>query len=208
MSFPVLYGSKNEEHTLVLQPDAVAGADNDLSFLAADTNYGTAADMAVQTSAAAAVRSSVVIKFDLSSIPSSAMIKRAALTLYSYGGSVATGTVNVHRILTANSSWTETGATWNHQVHASSTNWAGGHNGCGISGTDYSATVMGSLAVSVADAEGTEHSCSLLASEVQLMLATNRGMVIFPITASILTPFCTSDHATAAYRPKLVVVYE
>ena len=210
MSFPVLYGSKEDVVTLTLQPDATAGVDTDLNLSSPGSNYGTATDMMAYTTVVGPnVFSTILIKFDLSSIPSGANIRKVTLSLYAFSTMGGAGTVNVYRILAANNSWTEAGATWQHQV--GTTNWAGGHNGCNVADTDYDSTVMGSFAVTTGEVTGTVYNISLSIAQFKLMLATNRGMMLFSplgITPLGMALFCTSDHATAAYHPKLTVVYE
>jgi len=196
-------------HTLTLQPGAATGVDTDLSATAPTENYGTAEDMAVQTTTVGPnVIMVSMVKFDLSSIPSGANIRKATLTLCAQSTMNGTGTVGVYRVLAANSSWTNTGATWQHQ--AGTTNWAGGHSGCQTADTDYDSTAMGSFTVTVGEVAGTAYNISLSIAGLKLMMANNCGLTLFMAAntaPSSIPTFCTSNHATAAYRPKLVVVY-
>jgi len=59
-----------------------------------------------------------------------------------------------------------------------------------------------------ADAVGTAYDLTLDATEFAAMLVDNQGMVLRQTSAFTGSAFiCSSDHATAAYRPKLVIDY-
>jgi hypothetical protein len=152
-----------------------------------------------------------LIRFDLSELDG-AEITSAKLTLTTVQSwQWDPVTVYIHRILAANSAWTEAGATWNYAV-SSSTRWAGdsGNNGgpdagCTQSGTDYSATAIGSYIIAANEAAGTQHEVTLNASEFASMVANNAGVVLF---AEDNVQIASRNHGTAGYRPKLVVEYE
>jgi len=197
--------------TLTLQPAAAAGIDTSVQEGNADTNYGT--DAQIDVLGFASVRSNGLLKFDLSGIPAGAEIISATLSLFGLGGG-SNGTLNIFRILAANSGWTEDGATWNYANSANETRWAGDaasnggtDAGCSVSGTDHSATTMGQISHShTADTEG---STELDLDEFALMWANNYGMVIKDSTASATTKQpASSDNPTAGRRPKLVIEYE
>lgn len=209
----LLKGAK-KTYTLTIQPSAVAGIDTYLSRGAVDTNYGTGVTMAIRNIATTSARVTL-IKFDLSGLPVGAVIISRTLYLYlgiaQSGGSVD---ATIHRILDANSAWTEAGATWNYAV-ASSIRWAGDAGGdggadagCSVSGIDYSAVQMGSFSVTDGDLVGKEYVISLGAEEFASMLVSNNGLII--LTASVYagnTSFASSDHSTSGYHPKLVIDY-
>ena len=202
-SFPLGQGGGNT--TLTLQPSGASGVDTFLLSSTPDTNNGTVTTLVLRTSR------SNLLKFDLTSIPGGATIISATLTL-TLTANPANSTVTIYRILPANIAWTELGATWNYAL-ASSTRWAGdtGGNGgadagCTVSGTDYSATQLGTFNTLSGDTAGTQYVVSLNTTEFGLMLANNIGMVIFGASGSS-TSVASSDHATAEWRPKLEVVY-
>jgi hypothetical protein len=113
-----------------------------------------------------------------------------------------------HRILSANSGWTEDGVTWNHRY--GTTAWAGEATraGCTVPGTDYAATAMGSWSVTAADADGYDYNVSLDLTEFRSMISGNYGLVINSSNPYVTTRIYSSDVATTSERPSLVVVYE
>lgn len=194
-----------------LQPAAAAGVDTCIcGGASADNNYGTNAVLYVRSSEP--WRS--LIKFDLSGIPAGSTIFSATLSLWTAQQRAGTGTVTAYRILPANSAWTEAGATWNHAVHNTS-HWAGDAGqdggadaGCSVSGTDYSATTLGSTDFADGEVADTQHDIALNASEMQNMLAANHGMVLGRTAGTRYMEVWSSDYAVdGTKRPKLVVYY-
>ncbi|MFA5053316.1 MAG: DNRLRE domain-containing protein [Parcubacteria group bacterium] len=195
-----------------LQPDAAAGVD---TFIAGDTsantNYGTNAAIQIRNNAK---WQNGLIKFDLSGIPAGSTIFSATLSLWTSTQRADTGTITAYRILAANSAWTEAGATWNYAV-ATATRWAGDAGGdggadagCSVSGTDYSATALGSTDFADGEVVNTQHDIALNVSEMQSMFAANCGMVLIPTAGTRYMEARSSDYATdATKRPKLVVYY-
>lgn len=154
-----------------------------------------------------------LLKFDISSL-AGATITSATLYLYEVGWGAGAYTATIHRILSANSAWTEAGATWNYAV-ASTTRWegdtgddGGSDAGCSVSGTDYNATSMGTLSGNGDNANGTEYAITLTTSQVQAMLDDgDYGMVIIVNSGAGVQYQHSSDSGSTAYRPKLVIVY-
>ena len=155
-------------------------------------------------------------KFDLSTLPG-ATINSA--TFYFYVGEQhwINGTLKCFRILPANSGWVEK-ASWRYLDEESDTGrWAGdiGNDGgtdagCSQSGTDYDATPLGSTVIANAEySVGAEFSQSWDLTEFGEMISANHGFVCHGEDANLYQlEVCTSDHATASYRPKLEVEYE
>ena len=192
-------GAALTRYTLTLQPNGAAGIDTFLRQSIPDSNFGTDANLRFATNYRA------LIKFDLSSIPVGASIVSGTSFLTLSVRAAATSIVSLNRILIAAVAWTELGATWNHLDGVS--NWPGGHTGCGTSGVDYSSTALGSITATLNDPVGTIYTSALTLSEVALMVTNNAGLV-FGGSSATLNYFASSDHLTAAYRPKLVVVYD
>ena len=191
---------------LILQPDATAGIDTWLDSSNPTVNQVTNAGFMVGSGTTDPARFRELCKFDLTSIPVGATILSAILALTQYGSSLA-GTFEIHRILAANSSWTEATATWNKRDGTN--NWAGSV-GCRTSGTDYAATAMYS------GDPGTNNvlkNFTLDLTEFGLMWANNYGLIMFGSTitggggANPYRFFRSSDYATAGDRPKLTVTW-
>ena len=197
--------------TLTLQPDATAGIDALVIESLADNNYATLSVFELHEFTGERERG--LLKFDVSSIAGQTVVS-AVLSLWNtalYGANYA---ISLQSILAANSGWTEAGATWNYAV-ASTTRWAGdtGNNGgadagCSVSGTDFNATLLGTLNYAQA-AANTEHQVTLVTSQVQSWVdGSNYGIYIRvqdDFTDSV--NWHTSDSATAGFRPKLVIEY-
>ena len=196
--------------TLTLQPDAAAGKDTWIREDSADSNYAT--DAFLYIASQASVRRYTLLKFDLSSIPASAIVTAGTLSLWP-AANLTTRSYAINCILAANNGWTEAGATWNYAL-ASSQRWAGDTGsdggtdaGCSVSGTDFNGTPLGSFTAS-GEAANTEIAITLNVAQVQALLSANYGFIWRRTTvAAGFKSWRSSDHANAAYRPKLVVEY-
>lgn len=205
-------GGSKARHTLTLQPDGTAGIDTYMSEGGPDTNFGTATAISLRAGAGAQIRG--LLKFS-PTLPAGCTLVSAILTLTLNATVTVAGTVSIYRILAANSAWTEGAGTWNYQDGAGGGHrWAGDaasnggtDAGCSVSGTDYSATLMGSFLTVLNDTAGTAYSASLNLTEFAALVAANYGLVL-STTATTSTNFRSSDHATAGDRPKLVIVYD
>jgi hypothetical protein len=101
----------------------------------------------------------MLVGFDVSSLGTSvASVSSITLTLRSRGPgggytSVAGGPLQptVYAVLPANATWAEGASSWNNKVQSGPTAWAGSA-GLSTSGTDYAATALASVTVSVATA--------------------------------------------------------
>jgi hypothetical protein len=197
MSRPVV------DPTLTLdEGEAGANYDTYLSSSAATTNYGTAVNVTVR-----ATRYTPLFRFDVSSVPAGSTCNSAALSLFLAQSNIGGYTMTVHQILSANSAWTEDGATWN--TRDGSNAWAGS-NGCSTSGTDYAATAIGSYTGDAADVYDTEYTWSLTPAAVATWFGasnSNYGIRLYKSDEFVSTHFRSSDWDQPAYRPKLVVVY-
>jgi hypothetical protein len=193
--------------TLTLQPDAAAGQDVHINEYDGGSNYGVDVNLGIR---GPGNTTRTLIKFDLSSISPAATITAATLTLTLKWGSIAAETITFHRILAANSAWTETGANWLHAESVGNTHWAGSA-GCSTSGTDYAATAMYTGDPGIGDDLDNDNEVAALAldtAEMALLVAANNGIVGRTATASSSwRKYYSSDSTTAGYRPKLVVDY-
>jgi len=163
-----------------------------------------------------------LIRFDLTAL-NAATIHGA--TFYTYllsGGWVDRGTIVCYRILPSNAGWVEGGGSGVAWEGASCwamlayrdldpTSWAGGQAGCLIPGVDISTAPLGT-AVALGDndwAQGREIAYEFSdLTEVTAMRDNNAGFVAVQTLAQNAVYYaCSSEHATEAWRPKLVVEY-
>lgn len=203
--------------TLILQPDGAAGLDTFLHQNGPTANFGARTDFFAGVDASSATYRAL-IKFDISSLPASAVISSAVLSLYCTGeDSVADRTIEIYRSLVE---WFEgvkngtapdagqDGSTWNHRNANGSVAWGGGAGGFG-SGTDRAATATTSTVITTT---GTFFDFTVTA-DVQGFHAgtfTNHGWWIINVVGGGTTNrkhFASSDSATAAQRPKLTITY-
>lgn len=198
-----------------VQPDATAGKDTHIASTAPTNNRGVYGTL-MNTMPG-------IIKFDLSSIPSSATCVSAVMTPYQVSsGPAGASSCTVYSIAVGNADWIE-GTKANTLAGAGEPCWnarqadgAGGvlapwagSAGLSTAGTDYEAAAMGSVAFDRSDPDGTPYAITLNAVRVQGwfgVISTNYGMKLVP-TGNV-GGLGSSDHATAAYRPSLSVTYK
>lgn len=190
-----------------LQPDASAGIDTILSENSPTTNFGTGTTLAIKFESDGD-NHDILVKFDLSPIAPGSIIQEAKMTLHAESNIGDVATVEVQRILPANSGWTEAGATWNTQDGSAA--WAGSA-GLETSGVDYDPDPLftGDSNDWAAAAPGP-FDFDLIPTRFQKLIDIgNHGM---RIASTLRTPTVnrnitnsSSDHATASQRPKLFV---
>lgn len=198
--------------TFTSQPDGTAGLDTFVREDQADTAQATSTTLVVQGTAT--VRRNSLIKWDLSSIPAGATVTSGTLTVWNALQVTTAYSMVWSRILAANSAWTEAGATWNYAVDGA-TRWAGdaaanggSDAGCSVSGTDYSGTNLGAFTHGDNDVVGTQYDATMSVAETQSLLSANHGVVLRTTTGGgSARLYASSDNATAAQRPQLVIVY-
>jgi hypothetical protein len=179
--------------------DVTTACDTYVSSGAVSTNYGTSTSMLIRDTR------HTLVRFDLSSISADATCTSANYFHYLSAAHANDIVVNEFLIASANSGWTEAGATWNHAIE-DTLEWAGGNNGCGVAGTDYINTSLGTYTSLSTDGAGQEYNHTLTAATVETLFGS--AINLFSDTTSTTTlVMCTSDHATTGYRPKLVVEY-
>ncbi len=205
---------------LTLQPDAAAGKDTRIRTGdpggAEDQNNGAATQFQFGHYVVPNLIDVGLIQFDLSSIPSSAIISTATLTLTLLvdGSTYAANgrTARAYRILqawvegTGIDSWPADGATWNDY------DWPNDWQAAGCSGAnDVEAADIGSHTFATTDLAASTHDFNLTVSKVQEWVSgalTNKGLKIQMDTeVSDCYSCASSDHATEGYRPKLVIEY-
>jgi hypothetical protein len=200
---PALLAAPTLADTFTSQPGS-SGVDTYLSSYDTTSNFGNSVTLQVgETNAASNRVSRALVKFDLSSIPASATINSATLSLWQTAElSDNDTTIRVYRSLR---DWTEPGATWN--LYKSATNW--GAVG-GFDATDSEQTDIGSLALTGTEANG-EKQWTLTASAIQEITTgafTDNGFLLkTDAETNDQYQFRSSDNTTAAERPKLLIDY-
>lgn len=209
--------------TLTLQPDAADGKDTRLLNYAAFLlhNSGTGVELAVGRFISDAEVQHSLIAFNVSSIPLNSIVQSAQMSLwisnstYTYAGT----SVDCYDIAAANAAWPEGtkglavggagDSCWTFRDQGGAgTNWAGSA-GCSLPDVDYVNSIIGTFIISGTSAD-TQVDAVLLSNAVQAWLTTNNGMLLrATVEAGSGQGFHvhSSDYATAAYRPKLAVVY-
>lgn len=161
------------------------------------TNYGTGSDCYVDPDGSDEARA--LIKFDVSSIPSTALITSATLYLYSdwWWAGTGSGTSYVDKVLR---NWVETEATWG--VYSTGNNW--GTAGCKNSSTDYSNTGETSTTI-----DGTDKWFSWdVKTIVQAWVNSAENNYGFLIRSNVTNPvYKFNSRTNGSNPPYLEVVY-
>lgn len=194
--------------TQTLQPDATDGKDTGLAWSPATTNYGTATNFIIGSSASPNWWHLLIDFYDIVNkefpIWKSRSIKEVYIDLNVTSSTATNKAFQVHEILR---DWVESEATWN--VWKTGNNWtAAGGTGAGDSnGLNYFAFLGGS---------GVTGSYKIYIDPYyfeRMMNRSNYGFLLRQFindggTANSNMYVDLSDHATPANRPKLVIIYE
>ncbi len=184
--------------TLSLQPDATDGLDTWMQDTVPTLNFGTNVYVAVGHDVVRIYRQ--LIKFNLSSLPSNAIITSAVLSLYL--NQDLSANARTFRIYRQKRAWVESKATW--LIYSTGNNWqtAGGFGADDCEQTDIGYRNM------TATETLNEFKDFTLTPTTKLALDFGNGWMIKADTeVNDAYGFASSDHATAAYRPTLVVEY-
>ena len=194
--------------TLTLQPDGATGVDTWLNVGAGSTNYGTSDTMRVGESNISSPdtdgQSVGLLKFNLSSLSTTTIITSAKIymqVIAEYSG--WNKTMNMYNCL---KNWGNTTATWNKYNGVSNWSTAGARHLTADRGVLMSSRVMDQTYLGQVE-------WVLNTAYVQNWISgatANYGVILdyptFP-TGQDQYRFATSNHATAAYRPKIVIEY-
>ncbi|GEM_PF-2230003 len=196
--------------TITLQPGS-AGIDTLIQSNAPNNNWGAYNTLAIGQVGVGTYRG--LIKFDLSSIPSGALVSAATLSLYCLAD--ASTNARTFRVFRQKRAWTEgtgsgsatgDGATWDTYDGSQAWQTAGG-----FGANDCEQTDIGSRDFTASETVNEFKDFVLIASAVQAWIAgtfTNNGALIKPDTEdSDEYDFASSDNATAGNRPSLAVGY-
>lgn len=199
--------------TYTFQPGAAAGIDTNILSTSATFNFGAYTFLMTGTTRKG------LLKFDISTIPAVFVITSAVMYLYQVGsGAALAWTVTVYPILVGNAAWiagTQNAALalagepcWNalaaDGAGGVTTAWAGGA-GMPTAGVDYG-VALGTFSGNRSDANGTEYIFSIPIATAQTWISPinqNYGMLL--VTSASTGSLASSNHAIAAYHPKLVV---
>ena len=197
MSRPVL------DPTLDLQPDGTSGVDTYLNSSAATTNYGTNTGINLGESNNSDSDFTGLIKFDLSSLPDGATITSGTLSFWlSQNGSWRADGDEIFRLYRVKESWVESEATWN--VYSTGNSWQTA--GC-KGANDRESTDVGSGTFVNADSIGDEQTITIsAANKADLDLGDGWNIEGDSVTNELYQVY-SSDHTTAAERPKLSITY-
>ncbi|XXX78682.1 DNRLRE domain-containing protein [Sorangium sp. So ce134] len=180
-----------------LPSSSYAGStDATLRQAAATTNYGAATTCEVDGDDGSGVDKSCLLMWTLSGIPAGSTVQSASITLQ-----VTDGSSNTYNLYEVKRSWSEPQVTWNNATSTAA--WAT----AGAMGS----TDRGSLVGSVTGSAGSR-TITLNAAGVALVQAwvdgtSNNGIIIASSSNTDGIDFASSEHATAAQRPKLTITY-
>ena len=186
------------------QPDGTAGLDTWIQSSAPTTNQGTATQIIVGESDAAAATYRSLIKFDFTSITPPVTTSSVVFSLWQFAESSSnTRTFQIYRQLR---DWVETQATWN--IWKTSNNWA---TAGGFDAADCEQTGIASLSLSSTEAAGEKQWTNWTTASLDAMINgsfTNNGFMVKADTElNDAHNFRSSDYATAGNRPKLAFTY-
>jgi len=155
---------------------------------------------------------------DFSDVPAGYTVTGAKLRLYNLNNANQTAgvSINVYELAAANAGWVEGSSIgvveagsscWRFQKQ-NTVNWAGGQNGAGVAGTDYTTNLVGSAIA--ADTTQVWVDFTLDAAVIQKWInnpAENYGIILTALGANVgeIAYFGSSEYGTASVRPELVL---
>lgn len=184
------------ETCVVFQPGPSSGKDAYIKQEKQDERRGGDSELRVKNESNKLKRA--LLQFDLSSIPASAIVTNATLSLYVKGASGGALTINAHRVT---ASWTELEVTWKARDKAASLLWTN-------LGGDYDAAVAGMASVDDTKDVWRSWTITSLADGWVDNPASNLGVILEAAgSPNKEKVFKSSDDGTASQRPKLAVCY-
>lgn len=203
--------------TTDLQPDETSGTDTWITEANGTNNNGIATTLISGDTGTAGVNRRLLLKFDLSSIPSGSTINSATLYMTCTGQNTGFDrSVGIHRGKVLFYEGNQNGATpaggedasvWNFRNYNGSVAWAGGAGGA--SGTEFEAVATDTVSITEIN---TEFSWTVDSDLTYWVTNGNTNFGWWGINVSEGTlnsgkTFASSSHATSSYRPKLTVDY-
>ncbi len=188
--------------TLVLQPDAAAGKDAEIFSCVPcgynTRNFGTKQDFDAIAWTNGGNQSNVrsLLQFDLSGIPTNAVISSATLALYfnptsQEGKHAQIFNTNSSFISRITSAWNETTVTWANQPSTTTTNRVS------LGGTTSSTQSFTNINIKQLIIDSRNNPATSFGFMLKLQQEKSFRKLIF----------ASSDHPTASIRPKLTIVY-
>lgn len=166
----------------------------------ATSNFGTGTTLEVDGDDGSGVDKSILLKWDTSTIPTSAMATSATLTF-----KVVDTTASAYQLYQVKQNWAETQATWN--IFATGSNWqTAGAFGANDRGT----TVLGTAGPATS---GTFYTITLNTAGLAIVQGwinnpiSNFGLIIGNASNTDGLDFSSSEVTTLTDRPKLTVIY-
>ena len=180
------------------EPSYMGVADTYMAVFQPNANFGGSTTMKLHSGMGG--RERILIKFDISSIPTSATVTEATLHLFAWYRNQVYA-INTHAYQVKRH-WDETEASWNQ---ATSTNfWS--QPGCNDPVHDHDATSVASAALSYTN-QYYSWDLTQMAQQWVANPLSNEGVLIVPEGASAQYQLRTSEIPAANQRPYLVVTY-
>lgn len=173
--------------------------DTRVSFYDPNINFGNDTKMLIL---GGSENVKALVRFDLSSIPASAVISSATLSLYNYSHqpSINGGTVSVHPVTKP---WAETQATWH--IYSTGNSWAA----AGMqAGGDYITGSQASIAIDTSINVWRNFDVTAMVQQWVNGAVANNGFVVRSSTYGVKPHFYSSNYLSdISLRPKLTVIY-
>ncbi len=180
--------------TSILQPDAADGQDSWIYEFNKTTNYGSDASNWISNGNGSI--GLALLKFDLGSIPTNAIITGASLSLFQLASNDSNVPVSAHRIT---QTWNEAFVTWNNRDNGIAWNTAGG---------DFDTTAQATTNIGPSSNKRVEWDLTTLVQNWVEGTYANNGLALRTEATNIFgEQFLTSDHSDPTRRPSLTVTY-
>jgi hypothetical protein len=190
--------------TLTLQPNETDAIDTVLALHTPNDNYGTADALYLGVWVNNSERYNLLIKFDLSSLPSNAIISSATLSIYLAQDWASNPGSWQWEVFPVKRAWVENQATWN--VYSTGNSW---QTPGGIGPNDIDSTAIGSVTVTDTETINAFKDIPLTPTTKAGLEAYGNGWLVKSNATTSLQLYAIylSAHSTASQRPKLTIVY-
>jgi hypothetical protein len=202
MTLPSLTGMTQPiiDPTVSLQPDETAGKDTYIVLESPTVNSDSDTNVFIGEQNAATATIRTLIQFDLSTLPDAAIISSATFSLYCIQDTSANA--RSFRVFRQKRAWVETEATWN--IYSSGNNWS---TAGGFHADDCEQTDIGSRSMTSTETLNQFKDWALTPTTKSGLDLGNGWLLKADTELNDRYGFRSSRTATAAERPKFVVVY-